>query len=287
MIRKLAEFILFSHIFIGIGAAALNYVCQIFLLGEWRDPQLSLFCFGATWLSYLFHRFNVYQKRTELKDNEVMQWTKQNMLVLKSIFPILALACLYQYFQFARNTQLLLLGIGFISFTYSSSFFGFKLRDIPFAKIFLISLNWAACTAGLVLTEYGNISLTQSLNCLVHIFMLIFLLTISFDIRDLAFDRKEKLDTIVTRFSLNSVKLLCLVIGSMWSVVAGMLLRAIYPESYAFLLAPCAYIIGVMLLVLASNPKRSEMFYLGLIDGCIILWALVVYAVQYFHVVWG
>ena len=72
MIRKLTEFILYSHIFIGLGAFALNYVCQVFMLGSWQDPRLSLFCFGACWFSYLFHRFNVYEKRDSSKDNEVM-----------------------------------------------------------------------------------------------------------------------------------------------------------------------------------------------------------------------
>jgi len=278
MIRKFTEFILYSHIFIGLGAFALNYVCQIFLLGEWNDPLLSLFCFGACWFSYLFHRFNVFQKRDSAKDNEVMLWTKKHLLVLKSIFPILGLGLLYQFFQFNLQSQFLLGLVGFISFTYSSSFFGFSLRDIPFLKIFLISFNWAACTTLLVACEY-NASIDSTILAGLHSFLLIFALTIPFDIRDLAYDRRDELKTIPNKLKPTQTLAIAMVIMAFWTLtivpLSGKSLPWLMVSVLIFL--PLYY-----LLIDRTGQKRSELYYLGLVDGYIILWGLAVYILRIF-----
>jgi len=275
MIRKITEFILYSHIFIGFGAFALNYVCQVYMLDGWRDPVLSLFCFGACWFSYLFHRFNVYETRDAAKDNEVMLWTKNNMLVLRSIVLILGLALLYQFFQFNFQTKILLGLVGFISFSYSSDFFGYPLRNIPFLKIFLISFNWAACCALLLVTQHADIHPELIAWGFIHVSLLIFILTIPFDIRDMNYDQKDQLPTIPSKLGINKSKILAIILCLVWVGITFLQcsrLKSIEPIIQTFLFA--LLMIG---LIYKSNKDNGEMYFLGLIDGCIILWGLIVF----------
>lgn len=287
MIRKFTEFILYSHIFIALGAFALNYSYQILLKSpDAIDLRLSLFCFGACWFSYLFHRFNIYEKRDASKDNEVMIWTKKNILVLRSIFPILGLALLYQFFQFNFYSQLMLALVGFISFAYSSSFFGFSLRQIPYLKIFLIGINWAACTSLLMLTEdYEAASFGAYAFAFLYSFLLIFALTIPFDIRDLAYDEKDDLKTIPGALGIKKSQWLSVLMLAAWSI----------PLIYIFynfgdiplLVGTIVFILAVsFFLLLRSTPQRGVIFYLGWVDGCIILWGLFIFALTELRT-WG
>lgn len=280
MIRKITEFLLFSNLFIALGAASLCLANQLLLPTEFIQPRTALFAFGATCVSYIFHRFNVLGQREQNKDNAVIAWSKKNLHYLKMLVALVGLAAFYQFFQFNFNSRVLLAFVALISIAYSRPLFGKPLRDLPFAKIFLISFNWGACTALLVASEAGALQEPHSWLVFAQSFLLIFCLTIPFDIRDFRFDQAEKLATIPTRFGVRTAKRIGYFLFVVWLGINVYLAPAEHLLVHA--LVSIFFMCLGLFAISKTKEEASEKYFLGVIDGLIIVWGLLVWGIAYF-----
>jgi 4-hydroxybenzoate polyprenyltransferase len=103
----------------------------------------------------------------------------------------------------------------------------------------------------------------------------IFAITIPFDIRDLALDQGAKVDTLPGIWGIKSAKkialtaLLLMLFFVIYNAVQGTYTMG---NTLALLLSVAISAV----LILGSNPQRHDYYYTGLLDGTMIMQALLV-----------
>lgn len=135
-----------------------------------------------------------------------------------------------------------------------------RLRELPFAKIFSIAFVWAWIGAFLC-TPVEEIGVRNAI-LFVERFLLIYAITIPFDLRDMVADQKKSITTIPLKIGIRK---------SLSSAVIAFLIMLAILWFYNENPLRIAVAILSMTLVLQWKKERSWAYYLFLIDGCIVL----------------
>lgn len=156
-----------------------------------------------------------------------------------------------------------------------------KLRKNPWLKLFTLVLVWTMVTAVLPILLCSVDSFTK--NNFMHIFERFCFMVgicIPFDIRDLQIDKTDSVSTIPHLIGENKAR---------WLAFGFMLLYIVLIiTEYTFGIMSLKIFITLMLyaaistvLVLMSNSKRSEYFYVAGIDGTMVLQGVLLMMVYY------
>ena len=199
--RLIATFIQ-SNIYISLAAVVLTVATQVQLgmRPQWH-PYLFIIFF-ATLFEYNLHRLiTVLTNRDALK-SEKHRWVNENLkafylLVFVSVagFGIVALLA-------NKEVLITFAPIAMVTLFYSIPVSRnrrhlFRLREIPYLKIFIIAIVWSTSTILLpIVQSTETFSQTHILLMLTERFFFILSITIPFDIRDLEADRQQELRTI-------------------------------------------------------------------------------------------
>lgn len=199
---RLVNTIIYSNIFLSVAAVLLTVSAQIQLGMKPQWQPYFILIFFATLFEYNRHRLIAAITQKETLKSDKHQWVRENLkktwlLVLISIAGFIIAVI-------TTKTVVLLafVPLGILTILYSVPGLGsrnyfFKLRDIPYLKIFLIAFVWSASTILLpVIQEGQNILNTQVILLFTERFFFIFAITIPFDIRDMKVDRESGLKTI-------------------------------------------------------------------------------------------
>jgi hypothetical protein len=138
------------------------------------------------------------------------------------------------------------------------------IRQIPFLKIFLISLSWAAVTVAIPLAD-ERLPLNTFTLFFIAQTLFIFALTIPFDIRDMQIDVPNNF-TIAQRLGVKRAKLLSILCMPM-TALCYLNLPLLTTETIALI---CSIMVTIPLLAMA-NVNRKDLYYTGFIDGLMIL----------------
>jgi 4-hydroxybenzoate polyprenyltransferase len=157
-----------------------------------------------------------------------------------------------------------------------------KLRKNPLLKLLTLAIVWTVATTLVPMLLISNEPFTK--NNILHIllrFCFMMAICIPFDIRDLQIDKADSISTLPQLVSENTAR---------WIAFGFML-------AYIILIIP-EYTIGIInikvfialllsaiinaILVLMSNSKRSEYFYVAGMDGTMILQGVLLMVVYYF-----
>jgi len=167
---------------------------------QWH-PYLLLIFF-ATLFEYNRHRLIAVLTKTEDLYSSEHRWVAEN----PKKFYLLAGISITGFLTalFITNTTILLgfVPLAMVTLFYSVPVLGnktylFKLRDIPYLKIFLIAFVWSVSTILLPVIEAGeNMFDKQVILLFAERFFFIFAITIPFDIRDMQADRNAGIKTI-------------------------------------------------------------------------------------------
>ena len=180
--KSFFRFLVFSNILVAFCVLALTLSTEI-LLGIQANYKISQFVFFATLFAYNFQRVvRIRKGKTHIRK----AWLNHHKIAIYNLMLLGALISVRLFFGFQPATQIAIVVSGALSIGYP-----FGLRKIPSSKIFIISLVWTISSMLLVLLE-NQILLSQ--NSILHLFarfLLIFAITVPFDIRDLNFDNKE------------------------------------------------------------------------------------------------
>lgn len=172
---------------------------------QWH-PYLFIIFF-ATLFEYNLHRFITVITNREALNSDKHKWIKENLngfylLVFTSVAGFICVAF------FAKKEVLITLApIAIVTLFYSTPVFKnkttiFRLREIPYLKIFLIALVWSSTTILLpVIQSSCYYDKTNIVSMLVERFCFVFAITIPFDIRDVEVDKKAGLKTIPVLFN--------------------------------------------------------------------------------------
>ena len=250
---------------------------------------LMIFCF--TFFTYNMQRivkFKLYKVNIN-NVGERLRWVKKNILVLKIssiIFGIIGLLCTY-YINI--NCWLILIPMGACSFFYVIPLLPFykkspTLRKIPFLKIFVIALVWCIVIVGIPLIDSQLLNVNNSgsiklfLLTLLQVFLFVIGITIPFDIRDINYDKLDKLKTIP-----NTIGIIPSIFFAEFSLICSIwIMYIIHGNNNPFYVLFFGHLI-TMIMIMNSSDKRKELFFSGWVEGCVLILYCSVLIADYFY----
>lgn len=275
--KKIFNYIIFGNIWIALAAA--SWTAQSYL--EWKmtfNWKIIGLNFFATLLVYNLDRLLALKKmRKSFSIRHAWLLDHRRFLVLTSTLPIIYL--FFILFDLKINSIVFLTHLAFLSIFYAFPFIPFKskklnLRQLPFAKIFLIAYVWASSTVVLPNLELNQnlINLDLWLSFLSR-FLFILAITIPFDIRDFRVDKKMKIKTLPNLLGNSKVlklAFICLLIYGILNVI-------LYFKNWkiAFPLIFSAILTGF--LIWKNKHSKTEYYYAFVLDGLMILQFLLLY----------
>ena len=179
-----------------------------------------------------------------------------------------------------KEVIVLLSPIAFLTMLYSIPFLGkkkglFRLREIPYLKIFLIAFVWAFATIILPLIQANHEIFSKNIFLLIiERFLFIFAITIPFDIRDIEADKQDGLQTIPLllnerrSFILSYIVLLISFSISFLHYQSQNLMYIVYALGISSL--------STLIFLFHKKIRNSQYYHYGILDGTMLLQGLLV-----------
>ncbi len=169
------------------------------------------------------------------------------------------------------------LALAVLTFSYSLPFLPFKnkkrLREYGWLKILVLTGVWTAATALLPML-YWNKSITAFPFELINRFVFIFALCVLFDIRDISADMRNNIETLPLRLGLKKSYLaISIALGIFATLSVAQYVRHPVPER---LVAAWVTAVITWLVVIYLRKKPTEIGYMGLADGVMLLYAVLI-----------
>jgi 4-hydroxybenzoate polyprenyltransferase len=275
--KRLAEFILFSSIF--IAACAVAFCIETNLLLHLPLNSISFYCFvfGATLAQYNLHYL---VKTSAVKNSQRLAWSLKNKNLHKILLAIGIILILFSFLSFRLHHFIILGILGVIAFLYSLPVIPTgnkkRIKDYGFIKIFTLSLLWTIVT---VWFPVVNFSFEKNIFVLVFLrrFVFMFVLCLLFDIRDIEIDRKENINTIAVILGKKRSYFLAYILLFVFIILS--LFQFYYFNDKGILIAMLLSAIITFFTVEVTKKINSDFIYLAGIDGMMLLQALLVYLV--------
>jgi 4-hydroxybenzoate polyprenyltransferase len=273
---KFIDFLIFSNIFIALGAVAQGLVTY-HLLNIQPVHSILAFLFFATLTIYNFSILIQSPKNALESPSKRVRWIFSHYRLNISITLISIISLIPLFFLISFNSKILLVFLGIISFGYSLPLFTidkkkFGLRNIPGLKLFLIALVWSISTVVLPILEINESHLAEiSIEDLVLLalkrFIFIAAITVPFDIRDLYQDKIYNLKTIPTLFGERKAYRFCQFLLLSYIILLIVFNDGINTDFFAL----TATMILSGWIIFNSDWKKNEYYYFLYLDGILIL----------------
>lgn len=263
---NLIRAIIYSNLWIALGATSLTLETYLILNFEINFHVLS-FVFFSTLFTYNFQRIIKIKNTHFLIESDHINWIKKNIKWVYGITIAAFFTAFYLLLFLKLETFFLLPLIGFASFFYVWKLPFLKrknLREIKGLKFFIISITWTlTCIFFPFFNAEQSVFSSTTLIYSFSVFLFMISITIPFDVRDMEKDEKE-------------IKTIPQILGEKKSIYLALFFLTLSVLLKIILLDEL--IIGVLLfftiafvLYLKSNHKKSELYFLGWIDGLFIL----------------
>ena len=277
---NLFRFLINSNIYISVAAVFLTIETQVQLGMKPQWQPYLLIVFFATFFEYNLHRLITVVTNKDALKVDKHQWVRKHLKQFYLIVIISAIGFLLSLFLAKKEVLIALAPVAVLTIFYSLPVFRnktniFRLREIPFLKIFLIAFVWSVATIFLPIIQSGNLyNKVHVMIMLIERFVFVFAITIPFDIRDMKQDAQSGLKTIP------------LLIGEKRALfianIGIMLFLAISAIHYQIMNLPyilIAFIVSaITTFVFINNKKLRKMTYYhyGLLDGAMLFQGLIV-----------
>ena len=267
----LSKITVFSNSWIALAAAASTLLTYLLYDVSITFAPIAVLFF-STWARYNIISFTLPNSVT----GEKFLFMKKHRTLLKAIVIVSILITLYFAWQLSFSQLLYLSHLAFLTLWYIFPLpLGVKtlkpLRKLPFLKIFLITYVWASATFVMPLLHEAVVDLGFFFAFLER-FLFLFAITLPFDIKDYKDDKRLNLSTIPNTYGIQITKIL----ATSSLLICLILAYLLYPFPHFIGLA-CSYAI-TWPFIWFSNPKRSDLYYLGWIDGTMIWQVMLTYA---------
>jgi 4-hydroxybenzoate polyprenyltransferase len=282
---KLLRAIINSNIYISLAAVFLTIETQIQLgmKPQWH-PYLFIIFF-ATLFEYNIHRFITVITNNEALNSDKHKWVKENKKMFYLLVLISVIGFIYVCAMAKRRVLVTLAPIAILTLFYSLPVVGnkkniFRLREIPYLKIFLIAFVWSLSTILLPIIQSNvTINKSQIIVMLVERFFFVFSITIPFDVRDIDADRQAGLKTIP--LVLNENKSLYL---SYVSLLVFFIISFLHYQNLSnwFVILPLFISTLTTFIFLKSKTIKTLSYYhYGILDGTMLLQGVLVLLFYY------
>lgn len=275
-VRKFLDCLLFSNIFIALGAVAQGLVTY-HLLEINPVPAVLAFLFFSTLVIYNFSILIEKPREPKKSPHRRVRWIFHHYRLNVSITIIAVLSLIPLFFLLGFSSKILVLFLGFIALGYSMPLFSvgdkkFGLRNIPGLKLFIIALVWSVSTVTLPILEineshFFDISFNDLIILTAKRFLFVAAITIPFDIRDLYQDKSYDLKTIPTIFGERNAYLFCQFLLLCYIILLIVFNNGLNADFFAL----TSTIILAGWLIFKSNWEKNEYYYFFYLDGTLIL----------------
>jgi len=274
-----------SNIYISLAAVLFTIETQVQLgmQPQWH-PYLFLIFF-ATLCEYNVHRFVTIITNKEALNSEKHKWVKDNLVAFYALVIVSVLGFVIAALMAKKEVLITLAPIAALTLLYSIPVYShkksiFRLREIPYLKIFLISFTWSATTVLLpIIKTEQSFEITHISLMLIERFVFVFAITIPFDIRDMDADRIAHTKTIPLLLGEKRALVLsysCVILFLIISVLHY------YIYQQPFLAMPMVIsAMSTFLFLKWDKAKRYSLYHYAILDGTIILQGLLVLLFYY------
>jgi 4-hydroxybenzoate polyprenyltransferase len=278
MLKQTVAFLLYSNVFMGIGAVCMVMLTQLFTGGSPAFNHHCWFVFFSTVFTYSFLKFRRNSNNSSFTTHQ--HWAQNNKQLFRHVLLISLIGSLALFFTLNSQTKLLVFVLAIVTAMYAYINIPFvnpviQLRQIGLLKTAFVALVWSATTVMIPLMAI-EASIADAAFLLLRRFLFVWALTIPFEIKDMQQDKEAGIRTLPmmlgiagTKYFAQFVLLLLFLINMVQYFTYG------FPGCYA-----AAF--GTSLLVAASviqrcNENSSPLwYYLGL-DGMLPFQFLLVY----------
>ena len=277
ILKHILDFYINASIHVALSVYALTWITLI-EFGVSYDESVLYFNFFGTITGYNFVK---YFGLAKFHHRSLANWLK-----VIQLFSLICFAALCYYaIQLETKTWAFILVLGTITFFYAVPFLPRKvfvdsnqnLREISGLKIYVIALVWSAVTVLLPIVDNDLTITADVLITVLQRFVLVLVLMIPFEIRDLKFD-SLKLKTMPQVFGIKKTK-----------SIAFVLLLVFLILSFVINLNEINYIISDLLIaiiigcfVVVSKKNQTKYFSSFWVESVPIFWLLIVMLINYF-----
>lgn len=271
VLKKVFDFYIQSSIHVGLSVYSLVQMTN-FMFHIQEDKPIANFAFFGTIVGYNFVKYDSFART-----NKVHIRTRLKFIILFSALSFLATG--FYFFQLQRLTQIISIGILFLTLLYTLPFFPNRknARNWAGVKIYIVSLCWVGVTVALPLIDSGiGITADFFLKSMQR-FILVFVLILIFEIIDLANDDPH-LQTVPQQIGVKRTKYLGYVLLLIFCALE--LLNSNFDVNTNFQFQPLTFeiiiAIVIVLFLAFANEKRSKYYTSFWVESVPTLWWLMV-----------
>lgn len=237
-----------------------------------------IFLFTGSLCTYTLHRIISGGKLTTLHiGHQRFSFVRKIGKWKIAYLSFLILISLFSFSMLSQYLRFYLAGLSFLSIGYIIPLLGSekRLRDVNMLKIFLVAIVWAGIFL-IPIFEMKTMSFRFEYTLLfLEKFIFFFALTLPFDIRDREIDQETDVSTFANVLTIKQMKFLIVgLILLCCTLTIGLYLYNIY-SNLAMISLLTFYSIQT-LLSLRINLDTKELYYLGILDGLILIQGLII-----------
>ena len=289
LILKFLKGLIHSNVYISLAAVFLTVQTQIQLglVPQWR-PYLFIIFF-ATLFEYNLHRLVTLLMVKDAINSDKHAWVRENQKAFYTLVLISTVAFVIVLWIAKTKVLFTLAPIALLTLFYSipiarSKSYIFRLREVPYLKLFLISFVWAAVTILLpVVHAEINFDRMHVLLLFSERFLFILAIAIPFDIRDIESDRQASLKTIP--ILLNEHRSLRLSYVALLAFAVMVLFHYSWQQDWSILMPMLITAIITFFLLQSPRIRNKPFYHYGYLDGTMLLQGLLVMLFYYLNLV--
>lgn len=282
---KFLALLIHTNIYIALAAVALTFSSQIHLgIRPQFHPYLFLIFF-ATLFEYNLHRLITILTNPQALLSNKHNWVKDKLNWFYGLMFLSLLGLGISVLAVELQVLLTLMPIALLTLFYSTPLTRsaqgiFRLRQIPYLKIFIIALVWTLVTLLIPVMHAKTSCSFHSIVILgIERFLFLFAITIPFDIRDMKADHAAGLKTIPLQIGeAKSVQLsiLILVVLLVWTVGRYSFLQQ-WGIAFAYAIS------GLTTLLFLTNKRiqKWSLYHYGALDGTLLIQGILMIILYY------
>jgi 4-hydroxybenzoate polyprenyltransferase len=278
MMLSAFRYLVYANFWVAFGALSM-YVCSTLLLGVALDVRVGMVVFFGTVAVYNFHRVFRLDKLYNGPRSIRQQWIVDHA---RHLWVIIALAvALLGYLAFdlfsmallLSGSPALLVALLYVMPVIKMKKGSFRLRDLPFLKLFLVSFSWAYVTLVFPLVvNLGDFSFLSETSFWLHFsqrLLFIFAITIPFDFRDLEIDIKNGVKTFANQMGIAQARKISLLSLALFALLCMLSFQI----GYYTLVQMNALVLSALFtgfMVGMANEQQPENFFAFFLEGTMI-----------------
>ena len=285
MLVSAFRFLVFSNIYVALCALTFTVKTTLLIYGNCGSLNVNLLVFFATLFLYCFHRIYHRSKMLpEERGEERHNWADEHQFFFRLITAISFVAATVLMCYMPLRVWLLLIPVAMLGLGYSLPIVptakGWKrLRDLSWLKSLWIALAYGWLTTFIPVAYHTSLHAIFDPSVLfvfVRSVLLVFILVIPFDIRDMPHDSKNGLKTIpVLLGSGKTIRLaIYLIVVFAALAIVQFSYRQLSPATAIALLISAA---EMAIIVPLSKKSRPDIFYPLFIETSMIFHFLVIF----------